>query len=102
MPPRRDQLSLVVRDWGRVYGSISRNDHSTYTGAFVTRLAKTQQDAAGCDGSVALGRFEEATQRIDEASRRPSPDYALYDEAVAQGNTWLKDVGYGADALIVA
>lgn len=97
----RDQLSLVVRDWGRVYGSIGRGDHPTYTGAFVTRLAATRQDAAGCDGSIALGRFEEAVRRIDEASRRPTPDYALYDAAITQGNTWLADVGYGTNALTV-
>ncbi len=98
---KRRQLSLVVRDWGRVYGSISRGDHSTYTGAFVARLGTIQKDAAGCNGSIALGRFQQAARRIDVDSSRPSPGYPLYDEAIAQGNAWLKELGYGINALSV-
>lgn len=97
----RRQLSLVVRDWGRVYGSISRGDHSTYTGAFVTRLGTIQKDAAGCNGSVALGRFQQVARRIDVASSRSSPGYPLYDEAITLGNAWLKEVGYDTNALTV-
>lgn len=97
----REQLSLVVRDWGRVFGSIGREDHSTYTGAFGTLLAKLQPAARECNGATELKRFLAEIRRIDAGSRKPTPNYALYDAAVKFGNTWLEKVGYGNNALSV-
>lgn len=97
----RAQLSFVVRDWGRLFGSIGRGDHSTYTRAFVTTLTRTQADAEGCKGAADLTAFLAAARRIDARSRRATPDYDLYDAASTSGNAWLAKAGYGNNALTV-
>jgi hypothetical protein len=97
----RTGLSLVVRDWQRVYGSIGREDHSTYTGAFVTLLQQLRRSGEECNGAAELERFAAAARRVDAAARRTTPDYELYDTAIAAGNAWLKKVGYGNNALSV-
>lgn len=97
----RERLSFVVRDWGRVFGSIGRGDHHVFTRAFVEELEKVQLARRGCTGSAELERFLSTARRIDERSRRSSPDYALYDAAIERGNAWIRKVGYGKNALSV-
>ncbi len=95
------RLRFVVRDWGRVYDSIGREDHHRYTGALAADLAGLADSAATCHGAESFARFRSDVSRIDARSRRPSPTYSLYDEAVAAGNEWLLDVGLGSNALTV-
>ncbi len=97
----REQLGFVVRDWGRVSGSIGRRDHSKYTRAFVTTLTRAQLEADGCKGAAELTKFLSAARRIHARSRRPTPDYDLYDAASASGNAWLAKAGYGNNALML-
>ncbi len=95
------RLSLLVRDWGRVYDSIGREDHHRYTRAMATDLDKLADAAATCAGAGKFTTFRADVDRIDALSRRPAPDYALYDDAVAHGNEWLAGVGFGSNALSV-
>jgi hypothetical protein len=64
-------------------------------------LDKVQDTARGCNGSSALDELRKVVRRIDARSRRPTPDYALYDAAITHGNAWLDKVGYGKNALLV-
>ena len=100
-PLDRERLSFVVRDWGRVFGSIGRRDHSKYTRALARELSEVEGAAADCDGSAELADFLADVRRVDARSRRPTPSYALYDAAGQSGNAWLTKVGYGNNALSV-
>ncbi len=93
------RLSFVVRDWGRVYGSIGREDHHRYTRAFVTDLESVADAAKSCDGAGKFADFMAQADRIDAQSRRAAPDYSLYDAALATGNEWFAAVGFGSNAL---
>jgi hypothetical protein len=95
------RLSFVVRDWGRVYGSIGREDHHRYTDAFATDLETVADAARSCKGAGKFIDFMAQADRIDAQSRRAAPDYALYDAAVGTGNEWLAGVGFGTNALSV-
>ena len=95
------RLRFVVRDWGRVYGSIGREDHHRYTLAMARDLDKVADAAATCKKADAFATFRADVDRIDALSRRAAPDYALYDDAVAVGNEWLSGVGFGTNALSV-
>jgi hypothetical protein len=97
----RERLSFVVRDWGRAFGSIGRGDHHVFTGALVEELEQVRRAGRDCNGSAELDRFLTTVRRVDARARQPSPDYALYDAAIARGNAWLRKVGYGKNALSV-
>lgn len=94
-----EPVRRVVRDWQRVDGSIGRPDHARYTGALVRRLARLDDDAAGCRGERRFRAFVQTVRRIDVRAERPRTDYDLYDRAVELGDAWLRASGLGVKAL---
>jgi len=86
---------------GRVYDSIGREDHPRYTRAMARDLDKVADAATTCAKADEFAAFRTHVDRIDAQSRGAAPDYALYDDAVADGNEWLAGVGFGTNALSV-
>lgn len=96
------QVRLVVRDWQRVIGSIDREDHTDYTGAFHKRMTRLSGRAAHCPGAKDLERFQKVSARIDRSvDKDGTAPLAAYEKAEKAGDTWLDELGFASLRLAV-
>lgn len=92
-------VNLLVRDWGRVVGSVGRKDHAQYTGPFRDRVESLDGKAQGCPGSDHLTDLEKLAEQIDNHAADAYEVLSKYRAAVEAGNRWLDAMGFTSTRL---